>query len=1033
MPPKKKKRIDTGVKQGTGRQYIIDNFSEVTDTLLNGHVLYIYLENGSSFARTEEVVMRVKPSSMSTKYLVRRLVTTTLGKFQKLTDPKEFGKFQMICHQSFGITTPTSARATLTTIGHSATAGPSTATSSSDTPSTITRQSSADAQFSIVGPSSSTAPSIIIGPSSSTAPSIIIGPSSSTAPSIIIGPSSSTAPSIIIGPSSSTAPSIIIGSSTTTHAAAPFASIAPSACKVASATTVPPAIFDSSTTTVTPRSCMKCPALRVRLAKSLRVKRDIVVRYRSTIAQMKQTQSKKTSHTSKTIKLKVLNQKLKRKNKQLQKIKNAQDISTQATQLDNVRLELRNTKRKLRRLQEKFRAVSLPVPNEASRFKETLKSKEDAILHLENRTMLLEEEMETSPEIGFSKPGRTFPTNMRRTVYDLIINQVPTKNIPIVIRKVAANLGTPAESVPNRSTVEVMARELGVISEIQTAEAILKNKHVTLGFDATTQEGVHINSVHVTTVSSCYVIAVDELPGGTAIDYSDHICQSIDNLASRYSEYTGTEFQTVRTNIIDNISNCMMDRVAANHAAIVLVNEAWHKTINELNCHLHPLDTIASSSRSALRQLETSSGKLFGKDCFAANIVVQMNKLRYKDGKGDPRGFKSFLDSEDLPRGFIPRYRGNRLHVLFHICGKYVDQYDAFVRYLKSGTACGGLRAAILHDFETDTAKLEMQVLGLFGKLLTGPWMQMFYTSAESDISHVDGIDIIKKVIAVLRDHMHDPARVLTSSCNFFGGNLDTESDRTLRQLLQPPSDLESFSGMMKSVMAASVTVLDRQYKNYFGLDVSERLAEETRSARSHNMDAEEIMGMFSALQKKSPHATICFLSCKMRAQKNRTGDFLNEMEELERDALIRFATPCARRERQRKRVRQCSIQAEMSARIATKRQEKEGKDRKQAEKLLKTTTLADVATRYHLETSKQDDIANILEGKVIGQSICHTWSEDGMKVVYNGKLEKLRAKSGMYTVGYWSQTETYADAVDYNVSMYELAVDMIFGDLVLC
>ena len=292
-------------------------------------------------------------------------------------------------------------------------------------------------------------------------------------------------------------------------------------------------------------------------------------------------------------------------------MKNAQDISTQATQLDNVHLELRNTKRKLRRLEENFKSVSLPVPNETSRFKETLKSKNETILDLENRTMLLEEQMETSPEIGFSKPGRTFPTNMRRTVYDLIINQVPTKNIPIVISKVAANLGTPAESVPNRSTVEVMARELGVISEIQTAEAILMNKHVTLGFDATTQEGVHINSIHVTTVSSCYVTAADELPGGTAVDYSHHICQSINNLASRYSEYTGTEFQTVRTNIIDNISNCMMDRVAANHGAIVLVNEAWHKTINELNCHLHPLDTITSSSRSALRQLETLSGKLF--------------------------------------------------------------------------------------------------------------------------------------------------------------------------------------------------------------------------------------------------------------------------------------------------------------------------------------------------------------------------------------------------------------------------------------
>ena len=77
---------------------------------------------------------------------------------------------------------------------------------------------------------------------------------------------------------------------------------------------------------------------------------------------------------------------------------------------------------------------------------------------------------------------------------------------------------------------------------------------------------------------------------------------------------------------------------------------------------------------------------------------------------------------------------------------------------------------------------------------------------------------------------------------------------------------------MMESVISASLTVLDRQNKNYFGIDLSERLAEETGSARCHNMYGKKIMGIFSALQKKSPHATICYLSCKMRAQKNRTG-----------------------------------------------------------------------------------------------------------------------------------------------------------------
>ena len=77
-----------------------------------------------------------------------------------------------------------------------------------------------------------------------------------------------------------------------------------------------------------------------------------------------------------------------------------------------------------------------------------------------------------------------------------------------------------------------MTRELGSISDLQAAEAIMANKNTTLGFDATTQEGQHVNSSHVTPENSCYAVAVDELLGGTAQDYSAHICDSIENLAS---------------------------------------------------------------------------------------------------------------------------------------------------------------------------------------------------------------------------------------------------------------------------------------------------------------------------------------------------------------------------------------------------------------------------------------------------------------------------------------------------------------------
>lgn len=159
-----------------------------------------------------------------------------------------------------------------------------------------------------------------------------------------------------------------------------------------------------------------------------------------------------------------------------------------------------------------------------------------------------------------------------------------------------------------------MARELGAISELHVAETILSSENVTLGFDATTEEGLHINSIHFTTKDSCLVAAVDELPGGTGKDYANHITQTVDNLCNTYAYFhdEDCDVQDIRKRFVSKITNTMSDRCAANGAAIKEVCEVWHKNINQLNCHLHPLDTIASSTRSTLKKLETAKGSLFG-------------------------------------------------------------------------------------------------------------------------------------------------------------------------------------------------------------------------------------------------------------------------------------------------------------------------------------------------------------------------------------------------------------------------------------
>ena len=170
-----------------------------------------------------------------------------------------------------------------------------------------------------------------------------------------------------------------------------------------------------------------------------------------------------------------------------------------------------------------------------------------------------------------------------------------------------------------------MAHELGSISDLQAGEMAMTLNNITLGFDATTQDGVHVNCIHLTSREKCIVIALDHLPRGTAHDYESHI----------YS----CDFLECRDSIINNIKNTMSDRAPVNHSTIQKVCETWGKNLNKINCNLHPLETIATSCRSVLKSSEKESSSLFGCDCMAGNIVLAMNKLRYKDGKGDPKGF----------------------------------------------------------------------------------------------------------------------------------------------------------------------------------------------------------------------------------------------------------------------------------------------------------------------------------------------------------------------------------------------------------
>ncbi|KAK6183204.1 hypothetical protein SNE40_010731 [Patella caerulea] len=992
---KKRKLVNPAAEPGIARTYLDENFSDlpvVGNDLKNGHVLYIYITAGNkSRTETERFLKRHLPevnntfrSSSKLNSNIKSLVNQTLIKLKKLSVPEEFQAFSSSCSQRFYL--------------HVDTQCVSPVVVSTDPPA-----------LDQVDENTNSSTTTCTSDSHLSAPPLT--PLVSSADIHVPTPD----PSLLTPP-------------------------------VTEVTASPPP--HPSREVITPRK----QKLKKRLKFVSASKSEQKERFSKKIKIMKQEIDK-----HKHIKIKQLNQQLKRKTKSIEnkneiirdlqrKLKKTNTVNTSLNEENMKRLKRTHERlrkaNKVRRTGVAYSSYSLEQYNQ---LKIKLNEKDRLIRTLENEKLELEdivcELKKKNPVVETKKDGKTYSVDTRMEVFDFLVNKVPTENVSKLMTKIAERSGGTLSDIPNRTTVEQMARELGIIADLQSSEVAMKTKNITLGFDATTQEGIHINSIHITTKDETNVIAVDELPGGTTEDYHNHVCDSVDHLAYVYADFHEEEFQHCRTVIINNISNTMTDRAAVNHSTIQKLGETWGKSLNELNCNLHPLDTIATTCRSALKSLETQRGTLYGKDCIAGNVVLQINKFRYKDGKGDPKGFTTFLRDHGLPRGLIPRYRGNRLHILFHICGKLIEHHPTLLDFFTSGTvSCGGLQTSLKTDFKNDVAVLEMQVLGVLGKTLTGPWMKKFYTAAGVQVDHMEAIEIVQGIIKELKLCSADPLSILSRTCDFFGHGL-SEEDATLQKLSIPPSQENKplFSDMVITCISGVISVLERQYKRYFELDVTEQLKKETQSARAHNIDAEEMIGMFGAWKQRAQNATTSFLSARLRAKKNRVVPYLDGIYKSKQECIVKWAIGMARKKRNRDRKKQVDISKELSRRAAAKVQKKQERNKKDLEKKLMATDITDINTEFpDLEETCVVNLTDILSGKVVGRDICHMWYDNDTqeKTVYSGRIEKLKKKQGQiyyYRIGYWEKEESYEDAVDYDITKYALAADFIDGDLILC
>ena len=276
--------------------------------------------------------------------------------------------------------------------------------------------------------------------------------------------------------------------------------------------------------------------------------------------------------------------------------------------------------------------------------------------------------------------------------------------------------------------------------------------------------------------------------------------------------------------------------------------------------------------------------------------------MRYNDRVGDPTGFSHSLIQKKLGRGFIKRARGNRIHLYFKLSQIYTVHHEDILEYLES--YCGttnAMRKSLIHDFKLPECRLRFKCAAMFGDIFARSWMKKFYVAADTSLTHMeayqlvlDAMDHLKTMIAAF-----DVDRL---TCDVFGNAI--EKHTAIWKL--DAAEKANGSIIVMKMLEKTLDVLERQYLPYTKLNLEEA-AKDTRATPTHNMGAEEIVGLFSAAQDRAPNATILFLNSKIKARRNRTITKLQELSDDKRSGMIKAAIIIAKQEK-KKSIRYASV-----------------------------------------------------------------------------------------------------------------------------
>ena len=342
-----------------------------------------------------------------------------------------------------------------------------------------------------------------------------------------------------------------------------------------------------------------------------------------------------------------------------------------------------------------------------------------------------------------------------------------------------------------------------------------------------------------------------------------------------------------------------------------------------------------------------------------------------------------------------------------------------------------GLSTPIAHSTQRvklPECRLQFKCAAMFGDIFARSWMKKFYVAADTSLTHMEAYQLVLDAMDQLKT-MIAAFDVDSLTCDVFGNGI--EKHTAIWKLYA--AEKANGNLIVMKMLEKTLDVLERQYLPYTKFNLEEA-AKDTRATPTHNMGAEEIVGLFSAAQDRAPNATILFLNSKIKARRNRTIIKLQELGDGKRSGMIKAAIIIAKQEK-KKSIRYASeLHSEIVRRMQQKDVKRQQASRKTVEKKIASIKSKSIDVMMEVLSCTREQalkVRDILDWKVTDSEILHKWLGEKNPLaleLWHGHIEKRKGAS--YCVCYWEHNGCYEDGTDYLVSPRSLAADYLCEEL---